>query len=67
MAVNFASWRKSLLEDYVKRYNVPLPNQGKYTRRDYIDAIRYEMIKGNLRIYPRKIIMRSWKSLNGII
>jgi hypothetical protein len=24
----------------VKRYNVPLPNQGKYTRRDYIDAIR---------------------------
>ena len=24
----------------MKRYNVPLPNQGKYTRRDYIDAIR---------------------------
>ena len=40
IAINFASWRKSLLEDYVKRYNVPLPNQGKYTRRDYIDAIR---------------------------
>ena len=40
MAINFTSWLKSLLEDYVGRYNVPLPNQDKYTRRDYIDAIR---------------------------
>ena len=40
MAVNFASWQKSLLEDYARRYNVPLPNRDKYTRRDYIDAIR---------------------------
>ena len=40
IAVNFASWRKSLLEDYVKCYNVPLPNQNKYIRRDYIKTIR---------------------------
>ena len=35
VALNFASWRKSLLEDYAKRYNVPLPNRDKYTRRDF--------------------------------
>ena len=39
-AINFASWRKSLLEDYVKRFNVPLPDRGNYTHRDYIEAIR---------------------------
>ena len=45
LAVNFASWRKSLLEDYVRRYNVPLPNQGKYMPRDYINAIRDDQIQ----------------------
>ena len=40
MAINFVSWRKSLMKDCVKQCNVPLPSQGEYTRRDYIDAIR---------------------------
>ena len=43
LANKSASWQKYLLEDYVRRYNVPLLNQERYIQRDYIDAIRDDL------------------------
>ena len=40
LASNYSTWKKSLLKDYVKRYNVSLPDLAKYKRQEYINAIK---------------------------
>ena len=40
LASNYSTWKKSLLKDYVKRYNMSLPDLAKYKCWDYIDAIK---------------------------
>ena len=47
-ASNYFTWRKSLLKDYVKRYNMSLPDLAKYKCWDYIDAIKKDRQFRNL-------------------